>query len=458
MGAITKVLMALVPVAAVALLAALAWPAVKPVAEDGFQDLRVERREIPDGKNFRVVLERAGGLMPESASCSVLMRLAQRSSYGQWDPGAVRTALVQTAEARACIRAGLAGCEGYAGRGTRAEFRITPGAEVSVLPCAWRLSFDEALSRGDACAARGQLLDGLRILSLLLDAPSDFYDAGILFTWCGQVLGACERLVHDPGCQAEWLAELSERMPRQGAVRQAGVSLLRGQFWQGVNAVETGAAIEAVLPLCGRTPTATELRMRRVDVPATCRLLAGDFRTHLGVLETNRTDAAYFDYYGGDSFLTLAAGALKIWLEPNAGGRNISSHYALFARLNVGRLKALENGVGCLRAVVAAERFRRAEGSAPETLDALVPGYLEEVPRDTFGGGPIRYACERGLVWSVGQNGVDDGGSTRTDKGEAGRFRASRSKDALDMVYPVSSKAVEEAANQARMWLEKKKR
>jgi hypothetical protein len=62
---------------------------------------------------------------------------------------------------------------------------------------------------------------------------------------------------------------------------------------------------------------------------------------------------------------------------------------------------------------VAAERYRAEHGEYPETIDALVPAFLDAVPLDPFGGGaPIRYRrLENGFVaYSVAPNHKDDGG------------------------------------------------
>ena len=45
------------------------------------------------------------------------------------------------------------------------------------------------------------------------------------------------------------------------------------------------------------------------------------------------------------------------------------------------------------------------------TLAALVPDYLDAVPADPYDGGPFRYASDKGLVYAVGLNTQDDGGS-----------------------------------------------
>lgn len=66
--------------------------------------------------------------------------------------------------------------------------------------------------------------------------------------------------------------------------------------------------------------------------------------------------------------------------------------------------------------IIAIESFRRARGVWPTTLAELVPAYLPRVPRDPFDGAPLRYkpAAAGGgtpTLYSVGADGVDDGGS-----------------------------------------------
>ncbi|MEQ8847046.1 hypothetical protein [Botrimarina sp.] len=62
---------------------------------------------------------------------------------------------------------------------------------------------------------------------------------------------------------------------------------------------------------------------------------------------------------------------------------------------------------------VALAVYRAANGEYPEKLDALVPGILDTVPADPFGSGPLVYRRTPGgyLLYSVGRNGIDDGGS-----------------------------------------------
>jgi hypothetical protein len=61
----------------------------------------------------------------------------------------------------------------------------------------------------------------------------------------------------------------------------------------------------------------------------------------------------------------------------------------------------------------ALERFRLAHGEYPADLDALVPQFLDTLPHDIIGGGPLHYRrVSQGtfVLYSVGWNGLDDGG------------------------------------------------
>jgi hypothetical protein len=78
---------------------------------------------------------------------------------------------------------------------------------------------------------------------------------------------------------------------------------------------------------------------------------------------------------------------------------------------------------GCAAAALAAERYRLAENRWPNSLDALVPRYLEAVPTDPFDGRPLRLRrLPDGLIiYSVGPDRVDDLGKlNRQEPGAPG--------------------------------------
>lgn len=66
----------------------------------------------------------------------------------------------------------------------------------------------------------------------------------------------------------------------------------------------------------------------------------------------------------------------------------------------------------CAVAMLAAERFRRREGRLPESLDELVPEFLEAMPDDPCTGSSLLYAVSESgyTIYSVGTDETDNGG------------------------------------------------
>ena len=66
----------------------------------------------------------------------------------------------------------------------------------------------------------------------------------------------------------------------------------------------------------------------------------------------------------------------------------------------------------CALTALEVERYRLAEGRLPETLEVLVPKFIEAVPIDPFDGKPLRYKrLDKGYtIYSIGEDGEDNGG------------------------------------------------
>ncbi len=63
------------------------------------------------------------------------------------------------------------------------------------------------------------------------------------------------------------------------------------------------------------------------------------------------------------------------------------------------------------RAVLGLQIFRLRNARMPDSLEQLVgEGILPAVPHDAFSSKPLRYSKDRGVIWSVGPDGRDDGG------------------------------------------------
>jgi hypothetical protein len=86
-----------------------------------------------------------------------------------------------------------------------------------------------------------------------------------------------------------------------------------------------------------------------------------------------------------------------------------------------------------------------AHGQYPEQLSQLIPDYLAAVPADPVDGKPLRYRRSEGgtfLLYSVGVNGVDDGGDpAQVDPGATKSLYWLNYK-ARDWVWPQAVKSL----------------
>ncbi len=78
------------------------------------------------------------------------------------------------------------------------------------------------------------------------------------------------------------------------------------------------------------------------------------------------------------------------------------------------------------QALIAALVYERENGKAPDTLDQLVPAYLDAVPQDYFTRAPLRYDAALGAIWSAGENNLI---VTSPD-------RESRARDIIVWIHP----------------------
>jgi hypothetical protein len=120
----------------------------------------------------------------------------------------------------------------------------------------------------------------------------------------------------------------------------------------------------------------------------------------------------------------------KVSAIQGALGRELNSGfppYKIFARV---LLPALENAIrryasaqanlDLASVACALERYHLANEKYPEVLDALTPKFIAKIPHDIISGEPLKYhRTDAGqfLLYSVGWNGVDDGGTVAVQNG-----------------------------------------
>jgi len=90
-----------------------------------------------------------------------------------------------------------------------------------------------------------------------------------------------------------------------------------------------------------------------------------------------------------------------------------TSEAAGFIAFQVEKFSRMQVWVDEARIASALERYRLAHNAYPDSLDALVPACIDEVPHDIMNGQPYHYRLRPDgtyLLYSVGWNQTDDGG------------------------------------------------
>jgi hypothetical protein len=124
-------------------------------------------------------------------------------------------------------------------------------------------------------------------------------------------------------------------------------------------------------------------------------------------------------------------------LKPNAVSRMLVGLLMPSTKtIFVAKCRAQSHAEGT-RLVVACNRFEREKGQWPERLQDLVPEFLEAVPVDPFDGELFRYSAEKGIVYSVGENCTDEGGSTVVLDHKKRCSQEQPSQKAEDLVYEI---------------------
>jgi hypothetical protein len=88
---------------------------------------------------------------------------------------------------------------------------------------------------------------------------------------------------------------------------------------------------------------------------------------------------------------------------------------------------------------IALKRYQLKHGSYPPDLNSLVPEFVPSVPLDPVDGRPLRYRQNANgtfQLYSVGENGKDDGGDPSLGKGVESRSFNWQNPHALDWVWP----------------------
>lgn len=133
-----------------------------------------------------------------------------------------------------------------------------------------------------------------------------------------------------------------------------------------------------------------------------------------------------------------SASTLSRIIRPNVIGRTL---YELTSGLDfiLEKKCMVECDVEAAHLLVACNAYQKKEGKLPESLQALVPTYIAAIPTDPYDGKSFRYSPSLGIVYSVGKDLKDSGGSTKIPAGVNANNASQKQWKAEDIVFQVSA-------------------
>lgn len=105
----------------------------------------------------------------------------------------------------------------------------------------------------------------------------------------------------------------------------------------------------------------------------------------------------------------------KLYTEENAIGKKL--HDVVAASLTSVITKKCKEDllVAGTQTLFAVKAYKNDTNNYPSSLNDLIPAYLSSIPQDSFDGKSLKYSAEKKIIYSVGEDMQDSGGSTGDD-------------------------------------------
>ncbi len=105
----------------------------------------------------------------------------------------------------------------------------------------------------------------------------------------------------------------------------------------------------------------------------------------------------------------------KLYVGENAVGKILHDISAIDLTSRIIKKCQEDVLIGATQVLIAIKAYKNNTGNYPDSLTDLVPSYLSSVPRDPFDEQILKYSAEKKIVYSIGEDMQDSGGSTGDD-------------------------------------------
>jgi hypothetical protein len=248
-----------------------------------------------------------------------------------------------------------------------------------------------------------------------------YFLAGIAILESG--LAQARDLARDQNTPPAELKRISDCLAALGPVTPGYVRAFKGEYLWAANTIDQvrdgkiGLDKIAESPISGiRLPRKGAWLPGYLFQPNKTKLISANY--YRGVISNASRCYADIRAVDWEALFDTPVNIIDLVAKPNALGRILcdkilpSFSYCLEMKCR------FECSFTATRLVVACNAYRKKEGNWPADLQALAPAYLAAVPADPCDGKPFRYSAAKGIVYSVGKNLEDSGGSIARSAGD----------------------------------------
>ncbi len=367
-------------------------------------DLRLERPVIPDEENAYTYLVQATNFTYEPYSWDELYEM---TTNGQWD-AEIFAAFIETNQSQFALVDRALECKQMQVPEIASFSQPIPGLfHLRAVARNVSLRSRHLYESGQSAEALSMSCDLARMGVMLENAGGVIIHHLVALAIEGIALGDIERLMTVPLPQ-EILRHCSIRLSQSDSRRTSLANVFRTEHI--VNCDGMDSVGEGPHELMGKGP----FRDARYLYPATFHFFHPN-ATRRKFAETYRKliDSADKSYAEIDFSFLPSRQKQSFWATVRIGKGLGSLYHDMF----IGYLGAfLERDIrmdlnySALRALLALKAYKQDKGSLPDSLQDLVPDYLDVVPVDSFDGKPLRYDRDKKIVYSVGKDLKDEGG------------------------------------------------
>ena len=106
---------------------------------------------------------------------------------------------------------------------------------------------------------------------------------------------------------------------------------------------------------------------------------------------------------------------IKIYFTENVIGKMLHDITTVGGNPIINKVCEEDTLIASTQLIIALKAYSVDNDKLPQTLDQLVPEYISEIPTDPYSGESLKYSPSKKIIYSIGDDGEDNGGNTEKD-------------------------------------------